>query len=85
MLADAIGMPIGFAAGREGSAFGAALLAMETLGLVPSIDRAADLVSIEDVVEPEAGAAAVYADLLPTFASLYDALAPAFRALGAQC
>ncbi|HSS59187.1 MAG TPA: FGGY-family carbohydrate kinase, partial [Solirubrobacteraceae bacterium] len=81
MLADALGVPIGFAAGREGSAFGAALLAMETLGLVQSIDRAADLVSIEDVVEPEAGAAAVYADLLPTFASLYDALAPAFRAL----
>ena len=49
---------------------------------MPSIDRAAELVSIEDVVEPEAGAAAVYADLLPTFASLYDALAPAFRALG---
>ena len=50
-------------------------------GSCTSIDRAADLVSIEDVVEPEAGAAAVYADLLPTFASLYDALAPAFRAL----
>ena len=81
MLADALGMPIGFAAGREGSAFGAALLAMETLGVVQSIDRAADLVSIEDVVEPDARAAAVYADLLPTFASLHDALAPAFRAL----
>ena len=30
---------------------------------------------------PRRGAAGVYADLLPTFASLYDALAPAFRAL----
>jgi len=38
-------------------------------------------VEIEDVVEPETGAARDYADLLPTFASLYDALAPAFRAL----
>ena len=81
MLADALGMPIGFAAGHEGSAFGAALLAMDALGLVEGIDRAAQLVDIEDVVEPEAGAAGVYADLLPTFASLYDALAPAFRAL----
>ena len=45
------------------------------------IDRAADLVGIEEVVEPEAGAAAVYADLRPTFASLYEALTPAFRAL----
>jgi gluconokinase len=81
MLADALGMPIGFPAGHEGSAFGAALLAMDALGLVEGIDRAAQLVEIEDVVEPEAGAAGVYADLLPTFASLYDALAPAFRAL----
>jgi gluconokinase len=84
MLADALGMPIGFPAGHEGSAFGAALLAMDALGLVEGIDRAANLVGIDDVVEPEAGAAAVYADLLPTFASLYDALGPAFRALEAH-
>jgi gluconokinase len=81
MLADALGMPIGFPASHEGSAFGAALLGMEALGLVDGIDRAAELVGIDDVVEPEAGAAAVYADLLPTFASLYEALTPAFRAL----
>ena len=42
----------------------------------------AELVTVDDVVEPDAGAAEVYADLLPTFASLYEALAPAFRALG---
>jgi gluconokinase len=81
MLADALGMPIGFPAGHEGSAFGAALLAMDALGMVDGIDRAAGLVEIEDVVEPEAGAAGVYADLLPTFTALYDALEPAFRAL----
>jgi gluconokinase len=81
MLADALGMPIGFPAGHEGSAFGAALLGMEALGLVDGIDRAAELVGIEDVVEPDARAAAVYADLLGTFASLYEALAPAFGAL----
>ena len=81
MLADALGMPIGFAGGHEGSAFGAALLGMEALGLVDGIDRAAQLVGIEDVVEPDPGAAAVYADLRPTFASLCEALLPAFRAL----
>jgi gluconokinase len=81
MLADALGMPIGFPGGHQGSAFGAALLGMEALGLVGGIDRAAELVGIADVVEPDASAAAVYADLLPTFASLYDALGPAFRAL----
>jgi gluconokinase len=81
MLADALGMPIGFAAGHEGSAFGAALLAMDALGLVDGIERAAQLVHIEHVVEPDEDAAGVYADLLPTFAALYDALAPAFHAL----
>jgi gluconokinase len=81
MLADTLGMPIGFPAGHEGSAFGAALLGMQALGLVEGIGRAAELVGIDDVVEPEADAAAVYADLRPTFASLYEALTPAFRAL----
>ncbi len=81
MLADALGMPVGFPEGHEGSAFGAALLGMEALGAVDSIDVAADLVEIGELVEPDAGAAAVYADLLPTFAGLYDALEPAFRAL----
>jgi gluconokinase len=81
MLADALGMPIGFPAGHEGSAFGAALLGMQALGLVEGIDRAAELVGIDDVVAPDAAATAVYADLRPTFASLYEALMPAFRAL----
>src|SRR4051794_19647856 len=71
-------------AGHEGSAFGAALLAMQALGLVEDIDVAADLVRIDDVVEPDEDAAAVYADALPTFAALYDALEPSFRALQRQ-
>jgi gluconokinase len=81
ILADALGMPVGFPAGHEGSAFGAALLGMQALGLVESIDVAADLVRIDDVVEPDRGAAEVYAEALETFASLYDALEPAFAAL----
>ena len=40
-----------------------------------------DLVRIDDVVEPDAEAAEVYAQARPTFASLYDALEPAFGAL----
>jgi gluconokinase len=84
ILADALGMPVAFPAGHEGSAFGAALLAMQALGLVGDIDVAADLVRIDDVVEPDEDAAAVYADALPTFAALYDALEPSFRALQRQ-
>jgi gluconokinase len=81
ILADALGVEIGFPPAHEGSAFGAALLGMQALGLVESIDVAADLVRIEDVVEPNADAAAMYAEALPTFAGLYDALEPAFGAL----
>jgi gluconokinase len=81
MLAAALGMPVGFPAGHEGTAFGAALLGMQALGLVDSIDVAADLVEIADVVEPDPAEAATYAELLPAFAALYDQLEPAFRAL----
>jgi gluconokinase len=81
MLADALGIAIGFPAGHEGSAFGAALLGMEALGMVASVDRAAELVRIEDVVEPDGAAAATYAVLLPVFTGLYDALEPTFEAL----
>ncbi|MEA2302880.1 MAG: gluconokinase [Solirubrobacteraceae bacterium] len=81
MLADALGCPIGFPRGHQGSGFGAALLAMEALGLVDSIERSADLVRIDDVVRPDAAAAATYASALPVFAGLHDALGPAFRQL----
>jgi gluconokinase len=81
VLADTLGMPVHFPAQREGSAFGAALLGMEALGIVESMDLAADLVAGEQVVEPEPEAAATYALLRPVFAGLYDALAPSFREL----
>ena len=81
ILADTLGMDVLFPAGHEGSSFGAALLGMQALGLVPSIDVAADLVQIEDTVRPDAAAAAVYAGLRPVFAELYDALVPTYRSL----
>ena len=82
ILAAALGMPVGFAESDQGSAFGAALLGMEALGLVETIEHAAELVQIGDVVEPDPRDAAVLAELLPTFDGLYDALEPTFRALG---
>ncbi len=81
MLADTFGMPVQFAHGQEGSGFGAALLGMEALGLIESIDVAADMVDIEETAYPRPGAAAVYASLLPVFTELYDALVPAFTSL----
>jgi len=81
MLADALDMEIGFPKGQEGSSLGAALVGMEALGLIESIEVAAELTSIESVVRPDPDAAATYRALLPVFESLYDALVPAFTEL----
>jgi gluconokinase len=70
-LADVMGMEIGFPAAREGSALGAALLGMQTLGLAQSTDVAS---SIDQVVEPDREAAAVYARQRPAFVAVADAL-----------
>jgi gluconokinase len=81
MLADTLGMDVQFTAAHEGSSFGAALLGMQALGMVASIDVAADLVTVESTVRPDAAAAATYAAMQPVFAELYDALVPAFMSL----
>jgi gluconokinase len=81
MLADALGMPVGFPAGDEGSVFGAALLGMQALGLIESVDIADELLGVRDVVEPDPEAAALLAARLPLFGDLYDALLPAFTSL----
>ena len=81
MLADALDIEIGFPKGQEGSSFGAALVGMEALGLIESIEIAADLTAIESVVRPDPDAVATYRTLLPVFASLYDALVPTFTEL----
>lgn len=81
MLADVLAMEIGFPAQAEGSSFGAALLGMQALGMLDSIDVAAELVRIDEVVRPRAAPAATYRALLPVFSALYDALVPTFVAL----
>ncbi len=81
ILAGTFGRPIGFAESPEGSALGAALLGMTALGLLDSIDRAADLVAVRAVEQPERGEAEVYARLLPVFDHASDALSGAFAAI----
>ena len=74
ILADVFDTAIGFTSAHEGSAFGAALLGMEALGLVESIDVAARLIHIDEVVAPDPAAAAVYAEMRPAFVAVADAL-----------
>ncbi len=58
----------------EGSAQGAALLAMVALGWLPSLEMAAEQIRIQGVVEGEA--APVYAVAYAQYCQLYAALAP---------
>ena len=81
LLADVLGMPIGFPKGHEGSSFGAALLGMEALGLIDTIEVAADLVQIESYTRPDAASAATYAALQRVHVEVYEALVPAFTEL----
>ncbi|HET6507247.1 MAG TPA: gluconokinase [Baekduia sp.] len=81
MLCDTLGQPVGFPDGHQGSGFGAALLGMEALGAIGSFDRAAELIALDEVREPDPGAAETYKKMLPVFDGLYDALAPAFAQL----
>lgn len=76
-LASAFRGSIGFPASSEGSGFGAALLGMEALGMIDSIDVAADMVPIAGTTDPADADADVYAELLPVFERLYGALLPA--------
>jgi len=81
LLADVLGVPVNFPAGHDGSGFGAALLGMEALELVGSIDLAADMVGVESTTTPDDGTASLYAELRPVFARLFDQLTPAFEDL----
>jgi len=75
MLTSALGTPIGFPATHESSAFGAALVGMEALGMIDSFEAGADMLPLEQVIEPDPEEAKVYAELLPRFERIGEALA----------
>jgi gluconokinase len=81
LLADVLGISVNFPTSHEGSAFGAALLGMEALDLIGSIDVAADLVRIGSTLDPDPRSAELYRQLRPVFANLFDQLAPTFAEL----
>src|SRR5690606_5123578 len=81
ILAGAFARPIGFASSPEGSSLGAALLGMAALGMLDSLDQAADLVRVTHTEQPDRTEAEAYARLLPIFDNAYDALVPTFAEL----
>ena len=74
-------MPISSPPGHEGSRYGAALLGMDALGLIESIDIAAELITIVETAHPIQVAAAMYLPPRPIVSELDDALLPTFTAL----
>ena len=71
IMADALGRPVTASAVREGSSRGAALLALEALGEIDSLE-AAD-VPLGETFEPDARHTAVYRRALARQRDLYDA------------
>ncbi len=80
MLADVFGKPVAVPATQEGSAYGAALLALVGTGeyaTVPEVCRAA--VRIVETVEPRAEAVRLYAEGHRKYQALYPALRGMWR------
>jgi len=78
LLTDVLGHPIGYPRNPQGSALGAAIVGMRALGWVDTLDIAADIAPVVERDTPDPDRATLYAQLLPVFDSLYDALAPFF-------
>jgi gluconokinase len=81
LLTDVLGRDVGFASASQGSAFGAALLGMQAVGLVASLEVAGDLVPVEEWRQADAAVAELYRAQRQIFDGVYQALEPAYRAL----
>jgi gluconokinase len=74
MMADALGVPLTPSTEAEGSSRGAALLASEALGLIPSIEAVA--AGTGPTIEPDPLRHARYRAGLERHRALYDLLIP---------
>ncbi len=82
ILADVFGKPVVTVASQEGSALGAAILAMAATGEYASVPEAcAALVRDHEVLEPRAAESGIYAAGHAVYRSLYPALRPVFETI----
>jgi gluconokinase len=85
LLADVLGTPVGYPDGHQGSAWGAALLGMQAVGmLAPGVDAltdAADRVRIGETTTPGA-AAGLYRARIELVERVHDELADVVDRLG---
>lgn len=81
MLADVLDRRLALPADFDAAVFGAAMLAMKTLGAFDSLAAAAKLVDIERHIDPDPESAVRYARLLPFYRQLYSSLGERFSEL----
>ena len=84
LLTDVLGLPMDFTPASEGSAFGAALLAMRSLGAIASFNDVSGLVPVEASLTPDGLVSSQYQAALAGFGSLVAALEPAQRVIQAM-
>lgn len=79
IFADVFGKPVVTLASQEGSAYGAAILAMSGTGAYGGVAEACRAIIREvDRVEPRAAESAIYHELHQIYQTLYPALKPAY-------
>jgi len=79
IIANVLGIPVEVPSVEEGPAYGGAMLAMVASGAYASVEKAAEaILSVSEVVHPDAELTALYAEKYNKFAKLYPALKEAF-------
>jgi xylulokinase len=82
LLANVLNKPVVTLENQEGSAFGAALLAMAATGAYSTVEEACRATIREvETVEPQPEQAAIYAERHKVYRAIYPALQPVFRSI----
>lgn len=71
MLSDVLGRTISLPAVEEGAAYGAAILGFYSIGMLPSIEVAADMVGIRKTFEPNSANHEIYEELYHIYEGVY--------------
>lgn len=83
IMADVFGLPLAVPQEREGSAFGAAALAMLALGKLEGLEEVSRFIRVERVVEPNPARTNLYRELYGMYLELYRKLGPEFGLIAA--
>jgi gluconokinase len=81
MLTDVLGVPLHTAEVKEASAFGAAFLAMVSIGMQPDLAAIRSKIHLTGETQPDSGVSALYQQYYDIYMAAYWALQDQFRAL----